>query len=54
MEYMNGATTDPWVKTTNVLINNIVIIKGANQYFFLTFKKLITFIPIYIFFENYC
>ena len=39
MEYMKGAITEPCVKNINVPINNIVIIKGANQYFFLTFKK---------------
>ena len=39
IEYMNGATTDPWVKTINAPINTIVIMSGANQYFFLTLRK---------------
>ena len=36
---MNGATTDPCVNTINAPISTIVMIKGANQYFFRTFKK---------------
>ena len=36
---MKGATTDPCVNTMSVPINTIVIINGANQYFFLTLRK---------------
>ena len=36
---MKGAITEPWVKIIKLPINIIVIIKGANQYFFLTLKK---------------
>ena len=36
---MKGAITDPWVKIIKVPIKTIVIIKGANQYFFLVFRK---------------
>ena len=36
---MKGATTDPCENTTNPPIKTKVIIKGANQYFFLTFIK---------------
>ncbi len=36
---MKGATTEPWVKTSKAPIKTIVIINGANQYFFLTRKK---------------
>ena len=36
---MKGAITEPWVKTINAPIRTIVIIKGANQYFFLTLRK---------------
>ena len=36
---MKGATTDPCVNTISAPINTIVIIKGANQYFFLTLRK---------------
>ena len=39
IEYMNGATTDPWVTTISVPIKTMVIIKGANQYFLRIFKK---------------
>lgn len=36
---MKGATTEPCVKTIKVPINRIVIINGANQYFFLVLRK---------------
>jgi len=36
---MNGATTEPCVKTIKVPMIKIVIIRGANQYFFRTFRK---------------
>ena len=36
---MNGAITEPWVKTIKVPIKTIVIIKGASQYFFLTLRN---------------
>ena len=36
---MNGATTDPCVNIIKHPIRTTVIIKGANQYFFLTLKK---------------
>lgn len=36
---MNGATTDPCVKIISAPINNIVIMSGANQNFFLTFRN---------------
>ena len=36
---MKGATIDPCVKTISVPIKTIVIINGANQYFFLILKK---------------
>ena len=36
---MKGATTEPWVNIISVPIKIIVIIKGANQYFFLVAKK---------------
>ena len=36
---MKGATTDPCVNTINVPIKTIVMINGANQYFFLTLRK---------------
>ncbi len=36
---MKGATTEPCVVTKRTPINKIVIIKGASQYFFLTFMK---------------
>ena len=39
MLYINGATTDPCVNIINAPIKIIVMIKGANQYFFLVFKK---------------
>jgi len=39
IEYMNGATTEPCVKTIKVPMIKIVIIRGANQYFFRTFRK---------------
>ena len=39
IEYMKGATTDPCVKTIRVPMRTIVIIKGANQYFFRTLRK---------------
>lgn len=31
--------TEPWVNIINVPNNNIVIIKGANQYFLRIFRK---------------
>ena len=36
---MNGATTDPCVKTIREPINTIVTINGASQYFLRTLKK---------------
>ena len=36
---MNGANTEPWVKIINAPINNKVMMRGANQYFFLTLRK---------------
>ena len=36
---MKGATTDPWVKIISAPMRTIVIINGANQYFFRTFIK---------------
>ena len=36
---MNGATTDPCVNTISAPMRTIVIIKGANQYFFRTLRK---------------
>ena len=36
---MKGAITDPCVKTINAPIRRMVSISGANQYFFLIFKK---------------
>ena len=36
---MKGATTEPCVKIIKAPIKIMVIIKGANQYFFLVFKK---------------
>jgi len=36
---MKGATTEPWVNINRAPIKTIVKIKGASQYFFLTFKK---------------
>ena len=39
IEYINGATTEPWVNTMSAPIKTIEMIKGANQYFLRTFKK---------------
>ena len=36
---MNGAITDPCVKTIRAPIKTMVMIKGASQYFLRTFKK---------------
>ena len=36
---MNGATTEPCVNIISAPIKIIVMIKGANQYFFLVAKK---------------
>lgn len=36
---MKGAITLPWVNINNMPINKMVIISGANQYFFRILKK---------------
>ena len=36
---MNGAITEPCVNTIRVPNKTMVIISGANQYFFLTLRK---------------
>ena len=36
---MNGAITEPCVNTIRVPKKTMVIISGANQYFFLTLRK---------------
>gem|GEM_PF-4691800 len=37
---MNGATAEPWANIINTPSNNIIRIIGANQNFFLAFRKL--------------